>query len=171
MKVKSKVIKSLNLIGKKLWEEGQYIKPSKNIDNPLVVISELAKNIYEKYGDEALFLFGPILKQYGFNSGLKIKQKVEKATFADRVKAWLEEGLKSGQSQIVEVGDSYIIIKGYQCPLRLENSGRILCEVLMNIDVGIVSALAGKDINIKINKTLAQGDEYCLVTFYINSSF
>jgi methionine aminopeptidase len=135
------------------------------LDNPTAVIGELAKRLQAKYGDEVLTVFGDVLKEYGYQSGLKLSKKMTNVSFPERITTWLEPFIKTGKSEVVEMKTDLVTMKGHDCPLNLEGSNRKLCEALMKIDVGLASALAGKDIILKIEKSLACGDEHCLVTF------
>lgn len=138
------------------------------VDNPTAAIGELAKELYKKYGEEVFSVLVPVLSDYGFNLGMKLQKKMADASFSNRVIAWLEPGIKAGVVEIMEKGDNFVKTKGTFCPLNLKNSGRPVCENLMAIDEGIVSALAGgRKVKYVIEKTMAQGDPYCLCTFII----
>jgi hypothetical protein len=137
------------------------------VDNPTAVIGELAKKFQEKYGEEALELFKPILREYGFNGGTRLRKKMADKGFADRVEGWLEPIIKTGLCEVIEKGPAHITIRGMACPLNLEGSNQALCDACMCIDEGLVSALAEKDILLKIDKSMARGDDCCLVRFLI----
>jgi hypothetical protein len=138
------------------------------VDNPTTAIGVLATELYKKYGEEVFSVLRPVLRDYGFNVGVKLRKKLADASFSNRVVAWLEPGIKAGVVEIMEKGDARVTTKGTFCPLSLKGSGRAVCENLMAIDEGLVSALAdGREIRLVIEKTMAQGDPYCLVTFSI----
>jgi hypothetical protein len=138
------------------------------VDNPTAAIGELAKELYKKYGEEVFPVLRPVLRDYGFNMGVRLRQKLADLSFSNRVIAWMEPGIKAGVAEILEKGDASVKIKGSFCPLNLRGSGRTVCENLMAIDEGLISALADdREIHLLIEKTLAQGDPYCMVTFSI----
>lgn len=138
------------------------------VDNPTAVLGVLAKELYGKYGEEVFSVFTPILREYGFNVGMKLKKKLAERSFSERVLVWMDPGIKAGVVEVMEKEDTLVKIKGSFCPLNLKGCGRILCKKLMSIDEGIVSALADdRKIHLVIEKTLAQGDPYCMVTFSI----
>jgi hypothetical protein len=59
------------------------------------------------------------------------------------------------------------VIHGSGCPLGLEKKGRVLCEMMMTLDQGIIEEASGKKIRFKINKTLAAEDVFCEVIFEV----
>jgi hypothetical protein len=135
------------------------------IDSPTAVIGELAKIIQEKYGAEALALFKPVLREYGFHAGSRLRNKMADKNFTDRVEGWLEPSVKAGRSEVVEKGLAHIKVRGRNCPLNLERTNRDLCDACMCIDEGLVTALAEKEVTIKIDQSMARGDQCCVVTF------
>ena len=137
------------------------------IDNPTAVIGELAKQLQKKYGDEALALMVPILREYGFHSGTRLAKKLADRDFGGRVEAWLEPLTKAGLSEVVEKSPSHVAIRGTSCPLNLEGTSRALCDACMAIDQGLVSALAEHEITLSIEKSMARGDDCCSVRFTI----
>jgi hypothetical protein len=137
------------------------------MDNPTAVIGALAKTLQNKYGEEALDLLRPILREYGFHGGDRLKKKMADKSFTDRVEGWLEPIIKTGLCVVVEKSEEHVTVRGLACPLNLEGSNQALCDACMSIDIGLVSALAEKEITIKIDKSMARGDECCLVTFRI----
>jgi hypothetical protein len=137
------------------------------LDNPTAVIGELAKKFQEKYGEEALSVFSPVLREYGFHAGRRLRKRMAEKNFADRVEGWLEPIIKNGLCEIVDKGPAHITVRGMDCPLNLEGSNQALCDACMSIDIGLVSALAEKEITFRIDKSMARGDDCCLVSFLI----
>ena len=135
------------------------------IDSPTAVIGELAKIFQEKYGAEALALFKPVLREYGFHTGSRLRKKMADKNFTDRVESWLEPIMKTGLGEVVEKGPAHITIRGTNCPLNLDQTNGDLCDTCMCIDEGLVSALAEKEITLRIDQSIARGDQCCLVTF------
>jgi hypothetical protein len=137
------------------------------IDSPTAVIGELAKIFQEKYGAEALALFKPVLREYGFHAGSRLRKKMADKNFTDRVEGWAEPFIKNGLAEVVEKGPTHITLRGINCPLNLDRTNRDLCNTCMCIDEGLVSALTEREITLKIDQSLARGDQCCLVTFAI----
>lgn len=135
------------------------------VDTALAVIGELARELQNRYGDEPLSLFHPILREYGFHAGERLRETMEERTFPDRVEAWMAPLIRKGLAGVVEKGPGHIRIRGTNCPLNLEGTNRVLCEACMGIDEGVAAALAGRDVTLTIEKSLAWGDDCCQV-FY-----
>lgn len=143
------------------------VPKSYKIDSPTAVIGELAKELHKKYGDEALDVMAPILREYGLHSGRRLMKKLADKDFADRVEAWLDPIIKTGLCEVIEKGPAHVAIRGTDCPLNLENTSRAHCDACMCIDEGLVSALAEKEITLRIDRSLARGDNACQVRFSI----
>lgn len=137
------------------------------IDNATAVIGELAKELQKKYGDEALAVMAPILREYGFNTGRRLLKKLADRDFAGRVEGWLQPIISAGLCEVVDKGPTHVAIRGTDCPLNLEKTNRALCDTCMCIDEGMVSALAEKDITLRIDRSMARGDDACAVRFSI----
>jgi len=135
------------------------------IDNPNAVIGELAKRFQEKYGLDALDLFKPVLREYGYHAGVRLRKKMTDKGFAERVEGWMAPYIKTGYCSVLEEGPDHVMVRGTDCTLNLEGSNQALCDTCMSIDEGLLSALAEKEISIDIIKSMARGDECCLVRF------
>jgi predicted ArsR family transcriptional regulator len=139
-------------------------KPYK-LDNPIAVVGELAKRLHARYGDDVLPIFSEVMKEYGYHSGTKLAKRMPGLSFPDRVAGWLESLIRSGEADIVQKDDKRVVVKGHNCPLNLEGDNRTICEALMRFDTGLVGALADSPVALKIEKSLARGDDFCLVSF------
>jgi len=137
------------------------------IDSLTAVIGELAKQMQKKYGDEALDVFTPILKEYGFHAGKRLTKKMVDRDFPDRVAGWLEPLISAGLSEVVERDQTHVTIRGTACPLNLEATNRALCDACMAIDQGLVSALAENEVTLSIEQSMARGDKSCVVHFSV----
>jgi hypothetical protein len=133
------------------------------IDSLTAVIGELAKQMQKKYGDEALEVFAPILKEYGRHAGKRQTKKLAARDFPDRVASWLEPLVSAGLSEVVAHDPTHVTIRGTACPLNLEGTNRALCDACMAIDQGLVSALAEHEITLNIEQSMARGDKSCVV--------
>lgn len=138
------------------------------LDSPTAMIGELAKRLSAEYGDGVLPIFREVLKEYGYQTGIKLRKKMVDLDFPGRVTGWMEPIIKAGKCEIIRVEKDWVTVRGCECPLNLEGSSKNLCDNLMGIDEGLVSALAEKDVTVEIEKSLACGEEYCLVNFIVN---
>jgi predicted hydrocarbon binding protein len=74
-------------------------------------------------------------------------------------------GMIEEKMEIVKVSDDMLHFKVSTCPMCIQGTSQELCEAMMNTDKKMVSTLLGKEINIKIPKSVAAGDKYCEVIF------
>ena len=140
-------------------------KQEYTIDNVMAAVGALAREVQHRYGDEALTLFEPVMKKYGFHSGTRLQKKLGDIPFPDRIVAWLEQIIRAGLCEIIAQNSSSVTLKGYYYPLCLEGGGRTLCDRLMSFDKGFVTGLAGQDAHVTVYSTRAQGDSCCHVKF------
>lgn len=139
---------------------------TRKIDSPTAVIGALAMQFQAKYGDEALEIFKPILREYGRHAGSRLARKLADKAFPERVEAWLEPLTRQGLSEVELTEDpSRVTIRGTDCPLNLEGSNKAVCDACMAIDEGLVSALAGHEVTMHIAQSMARGDARCVVHF------
>ena len=68
-------------------------------------------------------------------------------------------------TEIVGSSDSSFHFHQSHCALGLEGTSRELCEAMMTVDKSRVSRFLGKEVEMKILKTGAAGDEKCDVVF------
>lgn len=68
---------------------------------------------------------------------------------------------------MIELSDDVMHFKTSQCPVGVEGTSRELCEAIMSSDKSMVSTLLGEEVEMKIPKSVAEGDEHCEVIFSI----
>jgi predicted hydrocarbon binding protein len=128
-------------------------------------MGKLCNAFYEKFGDEAL----PIIAKISGESGAKqadmmkgmLRSKDMKG-IGEMFKMWEMMGMKF---EIVEVTEDKLHFKSPKCLLGIENTSRELCETMMTSDTAMMNTLLGKEVEMKILKSVAAGDEYCEVIF------
>jgi predicted hydrocarbon binding protein len=135
------------------------------IDNAMAAVGALARELQRRYGDDALTLFEPIMREYGLHSGTRLRKKLGDIPFPERIVAWLEQSIKEGLCEIIAKNSSSVTLKSYYCPLGLDKGGRTLCDRLMSFDKGFITGLAGQDAHVTVYSTRAQGDSCCHVKF------
>ena len=67
--------------------------------------------------------------------------------------------------EIIASTDDMIRIKVTVCPMGIEGTSKELCEAMMTSDKKMVSTIVGQEVETKILKSKASGDEYCEVMF------
>ena len=129
------------------------------------VIGNLSKEFYNKFGDEAL----PIITKVSLESGAKSAEMMQSMlkskdmkSIAELFKMWEMMGMKF---EILSVSDDMLHFKTPKCVPGIENTSKALCEAMMNSDKAMVGTLLGKEVTVKIPKSMASGDEYCEVIF------
>lgn len=134
--------------------------------NPIEAQGLLIKAIYERFGQEALPIIKDICARQGFSLGLKIKDKLPDNKLST-VAAAFTKSFDQNLVKVISVSDESFHIRGTKCPFGLENTSRELCEAVMSIDREYFRAAVSEKIDLKINKTVAAGDDYCDTSYKI----
>lgn len=131
-------------------------------------IGSLSKAFYKKYGEEALPIITEVAKQGGVEYG-KIMQQMAPArgmkAAAESFKV-MDSMMKMG-TEIVEVSDDTFHFRVSKCPLGIEGTSKKLCEALMTNDKEMMSTFLGKEVDMKILKSVAVGDKECEVIYSV----
>ncbi|MBN2282568.1 MAG: L-2-amino-thiazoline-4-carboxylic acid hydrolase [Deltaproteobacteria bacterium] len=129
----------------------------------------LAKALYEKGGAETLPLIASIFRRLGAVQGVKMRKKLGCEDFKSAAWGLFGPALKAQppRAEFIELTDNKLVIKAFTCRLGLFGAGRNLCEAIMEIDRAMVSGMVGKDVDMKIEKTLAADDDCCLIEIRI----
>ena len=128
-------------------------------------IGIMGKSFYEKYGDEAL----PVISEVMGKNGVAMAEMSKGMIQGKDMKAvgqllGMFEMFDMGLD-VVEVSNDTVHFKIAPCPLCLEGTSRELCEVMMTSDKKMVENIIGQEVEMKIPKSVAVGDEYCEVLF------
>lgn len=124
----------------------------------------LSKAFYEKYGKEALPIITEVMSKVGVESGKIMREMMPVKGMKDvgeqfkMMGSMMEMGMET-----IESSDKTFHFKVSQCPFGIEGTSRELCEVLMTSDVKRVGTLLGQEVEVKVLKTVAAGDEECEV--------
>ena len=128
--------------------------------NPIEAQGILIKAIYEKFGSEALFIIREACKKQGRALGLKIRKKLQDNKLSTVAKAF-SKSYDPNDINVIQISDEVFQIQGNKCPFGLENTSRELCEAVMEIDAEYFRTAVDENIELKILKTVAEGDGYC----------
>jgi predicted hydrocarbon binding protein len=131
-------------------------------------IGGLSKAFYEKYGDEAL----PIITELARRGGVEYGKIMQQMAPARSMKAYAEsskmmDSMMGMGLEVVELSDDKFHFKVSQCPLGIEGTSKKLCEALMTNDKEMISTFLGKEVDMKILKSVAAGDKECEVIYSI----
>jgi len=132
-------------------------------------LGALSRAFYDKCGDEAL----PIITEGARKNGVgqaEIMQKMMPVKSMKDIGEMLKMmGAMMGmEMEIIELSDETLHFKGPKCMLGLEGTSRGLCEAMMNSDKSMMSTLLGREVEMKVLKSVAAGDKECEVIFSSN---
>jgi predicted hydrocarbon binding protein len=126
----------------------------------------LSRMIYKKYGDEVLPLIGEVCRKLGRAIGNQMRKNLDSFDLKSVGNAfWEDARRRKSPVTLLELTEKRIRVKGERCGLGLAGAGRPICEARMNMDIGLFEAATGREIDLSILKTVADGDEYCDVMF------
>jgi len=134
--------------------------------NPIEAQGLLIKDVYKKFGGEALPIIKNVCIKQGKSLGLKVKKKLPKNNLTSVAKAF-SKSFDQNFVKIISISDEKFQIQGTKCPFGLENTSRELCEVVMAIDHEYFREAVSDKIELKILKTIAEGDPYCDTVYEI----
>ena len=128
--------------------------------NPIEAQGMLIKAIYEKFGTNALSIIKDICRKQGRAVGLKISKKLSNNKLSTVAKA-SSKSYDPEDIKVIKISDKEFQIQGNECPFGLENTSRELCEAVMEIDAEYFRIAVDENIELRIIKTVAEGDSYC----------
>ncbi len=128
--------------------------------NPTEAQGLLIKEIYKKFGKDALPVIQEVCGKQGQVLGAKIRRKVSDNKLSTVAKAFASSFDPKG-TQVISVTDDRFQIQGTRCPFGLENTSRELCEAVMEIDLEYFRKAVSEKIQLEITKTVAEGDSCC----------
>jgi hypothetical protein len=131
-------------------------------------MGDISKAFYNKFGKEAL----PVITEAASRSGVEQGKLMRHDMPAQDMKATGESlGMMGSMlgidTEMLELSDTVYHFKLSKCPLGIEGTSKELCEALMANDKMMVSTLLGKDVDMKIFKSIAAGDEKCEIMYTI----
>jgi predicted hydrocarbon binding protein len=132
-----------------------------------LTMGALSKAFYKKYGKDALPIITEVMGESGVEEA-KIAQRMLKGKGMNAVRelfGMME--MMDMQVEIIDFSDDMIRVKEAVCPMGLEGTSKELCEAMMTSNEKMVSTLLGKEVEMKILKSMAAGDEYCDGKFII----
>lgn len=136
------------------------------LQSMMLGIGALSKGFYEKYRKEALPIITDVMSRRGAEIGKLMQQNMpvkDMNDIAERFK--MMEPMMGLAMEVVESSDDAFHVKMSRCPLGIEGTNRELCEALMSNDVNMVGSALGQEVEMKIIKSIAVGDNECEIIF------
>jgi predicted hydrocarbon binding protein len=126
----------------------------------------LGKAFYKKYGKEALPIITEVMGQGGVQEG-KIMQQMAPAKSMNAVgEMYKNMGAILGMGlETAKLSDDTFHFTLSKCPFGIEGTSKELCEAMMAFDKNAVSTFLGKEVDVKVLKTVAAKDKICEVVF------
>lgn len=133
------------------------------------VMGSLARALYEKCGEAELPLISSLFGTLGDSAGQKMREKVGAVNFSVAVSKFFSPALKAvpPRAEFVELTDDKLVIKAFTCRIGLKGAGRKVCEAIMELDRNMISSLTGEKVAMQIEKSIAAGDDCCLIKFQV----
>ena len=126
----------------------------------------LIKAVYKKFGVEALPIIKNVCRKQGKSLGLKVKKKLSNNNLTSVAQAF-SKSFDQNFVKVISISDERFQIHGTKCPFGLENTSRELCEAVMAIDHEYFREAVSDKIQLKIFKTVAEGDPHCDTVYEI----
>ena len=126
----------------------------------------LGKAFYEKNGKEAIPIITEVATQGGVEYGKLMQQMIPAKSMkaAGEMFKMMDQMMGMG-TEIVELSNDTFHFKVSQCPLGIQGTSKELCEAMMASDKQMFSTFLGKEVEMKIPKSVAAGDRECEVIF------
>ena len=126
----------------------------------------LSKAFYEKYGDEALPIISEVMGEAGVE-GAKMAQSRLKGEGMEAVGELFKiYEMFDIPIEIIDLTDDKIHFKHRTpCPFGLEGTSKELCKAVETRGEKMVSTILGEEVETKVLKCVAAGDEYCEVIY------
>lgn len=131
------------------------------------VMGSLARALYEKGGAKSLKIIESVFKRYGRAQGRAMKEKIACGDFVSAVKGFFGPALKSfpPRAEFVELSENRLVLRAFTCRMGIQGAGGDLCRAIMELDRAMIGQMAGRELDMRIEKSLAAGDDCCLVKF------
>jgi predicted hydrocarbon binding protein len=128
----------------------------------------LGKAFYKKYGKEAIPTITEVMNRGGVEHGKLMQQMTPTKDMKTAGEMFKMMGqMMDMKMEVIELSDDTFHFKVSQCPLGIEGTSKELCEALMTSDKKMLSTFLGKEVEMKIPKSVAAGDKECEVIYSI----
>jgi len=133
------------------------------------VQGELCKLFYKEFKERSIPIIKKVFGEYGKYVGNIMKNKIKgEVEFKEAFELYLKPVMKREPvPEFIKFTDKAIHIKIFFCPWNLQGAGQELCEAMTEMDIEILKGLLGFNLDLKLIKTLAAGDECCEVKAFM----
>jgi len=139
---------------------------STNLADPNHALGAVCVAMIDRFGEEAEAVIRDLCAQRGLALGEKLASTMSRRSFSTGVEAFVTASRKSQTpAELISISDTRAVLSGNRCPLGLEGKGLRVCRAMMDVDTGILQAACGGEIRVTIEKSVATGDDHCLVVF------
>jgi len=129
-------------------------------------IGNLSSAFYKKYGKDALPTIAAVSAKSGAEYAKIAKKMMTFKSMKDIGEMFKMMMATMGEKmEIVKLADDVFHFKMSHCGMGIGGTSQELCEAMMNSDKKMVSTLLGHQVNVKVAKSIAGGDEYCEVIY------
>ena len=129
-------------------------------------IGALCRAFYEKYGDEALPVISKVTGEAGVEGAKMAQSKLKGKGMRAVAELFKMYEMFDLPIEIIDLTDDMIHFKHTTpCPFGLEGTAKELCKAVESRGEKMVSTLLGEEVEAKVLKCVAGGDEYCEVIY------
>jgi hypothetical protein len=141
-------------------------RDSTNLVDPNHAFGAVCAAMIDRFGEEAETIIRDLCVRRGLALGEKLASTLSQRSFPLGMEAFVAASRQSKTpAEIVSLTNKRAVVTGERCPLGLQGKGLSVCRALMAVDTGILQVACGREIRVTIEKSVAKGDDHCLVIF------
>lgn len=142
------------------------VRDATDLVDPNHAFGAICAAMMDRFGEEAETIIRALCIQRGLALGKKLASTLSNRSFRTGVEAFVAASRQSKTpAELVSLTSERAVLTGDRCPLGLEGKGLGICKALMSVDTGILQVACGQEIRVTIEKSVAKGDDHCLVVF------
>jgi len=127
-------------------------------------MGSLSRAFYEKYGFEALPIISRVMGEAGVEGAKMARSRLKGEGMRAVGELFKMYEMFDLPVEIMELTDDLIHFRhAPPCPFGLEGSSKELCEAVEAREEKMISTILGEEVDVKVIKCVAAGDEYCEV--------
>ena len=129
-------------------------------------IGSLSRAFYEKYGFEALPIISRVMGEAGVEGAKMARSRLKGGGIKAVSKLFKMYEMFNMPVEMIELTDEIIHFRHEPpCPFGLEETSKELCEAMEAREEKMISIILGEEVEVKVIKCVAAGDEYCEVLY------